>query len=133
MVLETLMIRGRNYTCSYEEEAAALHLAIEWTSEECSDECKVLICTDSQSLCRSITGLDPDITKLRMKCSRVAADLTIQWVPGHSQIAGNELADKAANDARLVDGLPGAISYGSICSIISSRVKKKEKLRHQRT
>ena len=51
IVVSRIMQRGRRLTCSYEEEACALELAITWINEHCSAQSKILICTDSKSLC----------------------------------------------------------------------------------
>jgi hypothetical protein len=118
-------------TCSYEEEATAMDLALDWTEEHCSSENSILICTDSQSLCLALGGHNPGVDELRSRISQTDSHVTVQWIPGHSEIAGNELADAAAKEATSLDELPGAISYGSICAHINAVIKDTEK--HLRT
>ena len=51
IVVDTLIERGRAFTCSYEEEACALELTAKWISEHCRQSTSILICTESKSLC----------------------------------------------------------------------------------
>ena len=46
--------RGRMITSSYDEEKAALTSCLEILEKNYPDDKKVLICTDSQSLCKAI-------------------------------------------------------------------------------
>ena len=93
-------------------------MAVEWTTAECGGDDKVVICTDSQSLCKAIEGANPDIDVLRCLLAACTAKLVIQWIPGHSDIPGNELADQAAKEATTIDEPPGPVSYGSACTLI---------------
>ena len=59
-------------------------------------------------------------------------------MPGHSNIAGNELADAAAKEATLLPSAQGAISYRSICahirqSIVDGAAHTQGKSRSRRT
>ena len=101
---ETLLARGAAFTSSFEEECAALDLAILWIKDNCTPSSRPLIVTDSQSLCRALVGSDPAISPLRTRLEQCNATVGIQWVPGHCGIDGNELADKAANEARQAPG-----------------------------
>ena len=49
--------------------------------------------------------------------------MSIQWVPGHSGIAGNELADAAAKQATTLDDEPGPITYGSACARVKAGIR----------
>ena len=119
----TLMKRGSSLTCSYAEEYAAMHLAVDWIESSCSLDERVLVVTDSQSLCESLQGYGEDIADLKTRLLACPIDLTIQWVPGHSNIVGNDLADAAAKSATSLDEPPSEIAYSSICSFIKSVVR----------
>ena len=124
-VITKLMERGRALTCSYEEEACALELAANWMSEHCAPNTKVLICTDSKSICQKLNGNSILIADLRQHLFSVPGTITIQWVPGHSDIPGNELADEAAKDATTIEATPHPISYSSVCSYIDQMIVDK--------
>jgi len=43
----------------------------------------------------------------------------LHLVPGYSKIPGNELADIAAKDATKIEGIPTAVSFSSVRSVIN--------------
>lgn len=67
---------------------------------------KVIIITDSKSSCVSLNNYNKNPTKFYEKCifklmSDTNSKVHIQWVPGHSEIKGNEEADRLAKQALL--------------------------------
>ena len=116
-ILETIMEKGSFYTCSYEEECTAMNLAVDWLIE--NNSTLTTIITDSQSLCEALLGYSPDLDDLRTKLRGLRHIVNIQWVPGHSEIVGNELADQAAKQATLLESAAQPISYNSICTQIN--------------
>ena len=122
VVIDTLTKRGSALTSSYNEESTAMDIALDWISEHCSPDTRVAIVTDSQSLCEALQGFGQDIKELRSKLTSIVADVTIQWVPGHSGIEGNELADAAAKLATTALEDPTPITYGSACAKIKATI-----------
>ena len=116
LVVENIKMKGAFYTCSYDEEVRAMEMALGWLEDHCTEPAKII--TDSHSLCEAILvdNREQDLIRLRLK--NLQFPLTIQWVPGHSEVPGNELADKAANDATDLEGNYAPITYGGICSHI---------------
>ena len=128
---ETIMKRGREITCSYEEEKEALELALDWKDENNIDD-PILVATDSQSLCQALLGTNPELSTLRSRLATSPASVTIQWIPGHSEITGNEVADAVAKHATTLDEQPGAISYKGVSALINATITDPP-ISHERT
>ncbi len=58
-IIHTSKARGAELTSSYEEEKAALLLALEWARANCPTE-RISICSDSQSLLKAIQSAAHD-------------------------------------------------------------------------
>ena len=123
--------RGAPYTCSYEEELRALEMAVGWVDDNCRPDQRVAIFTDSQSLCRALIGPSSSLDRIRERLNAVKPSLTIQWIPGHCDIPGNELADAAAKEACSEPGTC-SVSFGSSCAQISLCIKDPP-IAHERT
>ena len=119
---EQILARGAAFTSSFEEECAALDLAIDWIRDNCVPTSRPLIVTDSQSLCKALDGYDPAISPLKSRLESCEAVVGIQWVPGHCGIAGNELADRAANEARTYPTPSRHTSYKGILPAIKKAI-----------
>ena len=122
-IVETIKILGAPLTCSFEEERRAIQRAVEWIEEHLSNSDSAAIFTDSQSICTALLGTSPALDDLRSKINNLRAHIIIQWIPGHSNIPGNELADLAAKSASTIQGENPGISYASICALIKEKSK----------
>ena len=122
-VLHTVMKRGSRITCSYGEEHTAMQLALDWVSDNCQVDDNVLICTDSQSLCLALCAHVSKIAHIRARLQTIVARTCVQWIPGHSDVVGNELADAAAKRATTLDEPPGPVTFRSACAFIDSKIK----------
>jgi len=134
-VIHTIEKRGRALTSSYEEEAHAMKVALEWIRRHVTDPAtSVLICTDSQSLCTALESNNPtpSIGDIRLLLTTIKARLAIQWVPGHCDLPGNELADAAAKEAAASTDDTEPISFESACTTIKTTITDGEPT-HQRT
>ena len=59
-VVTTIKTKGRTFTSSYEEEAAAMKTALSWTLTNANHHSiTVLFCTDSKSLCEALISSHP--------------------------------------------------------------------------
>ena len=122
IVIDTLMKRGSILTSSYNEEHTAMHLALDWIDDNCLPEEVIAIVTDSKSLCDALHGYGSDTKMLRRRLLTSRAKVVVQWVPGHSGVEGNELADTAAKAATLLDEDPTEIPYGCARSLIKRSI-----------
>ena len=120
-IVDVLKQKGAKYTCSYGEEEDAMGLAMDWLEINLTQN--ALIITDSKSVCDGLVHMNTDLAPLLLRLNNYQNELTIQWVPGHCGIAGNELADQAAKEAAEQDGRFSAISYKSICAKIKQVTK----------
>jgi ribonuclease HI len=123
--IDTIQVKGAARTSSYEEEVEALSAACDWISANNAPGGKILICTDSLSLCQALEAMNEGIDSILKKISECDADITVQWVPAHTGIPGNEAADAAAKKATTLDGPGRPVSYSSLCAIAKQSIKDK--------
>ena len=114
--------KGALHTSSYEEEYSAMKSALEWIVEHGADYPKILICTDSQSLCKAILGSGTDADELKLLLADCVPDVAIQWIPGHSDIPGNDLADECAKEATKLEGVGRGVSFRGIVPAINAAI-----------
>ena len=49
-IIDTLGMRGADFTCSYKEELEAMKMAAQWIKDNSKGQDSIMVCTDSQSL-----------------------------------------------------------------------------------
>ena len=102
-VVTIIKNKGRTFTSSYEEDAAAMESALAWTSTNANHPSNsILFCTDSKSLCEALISSNPRISSIHDCIKSILSSIFIQWITGHSAIPGNDLADKAAKEATTI-------------------------------
>ena len=133
-VVETLVERGAALTCSFEEEKRALEMSVDWIERmQLTASNTVAVFTDSQSLCNGLLSHTPVLDEIRMRMNRVRAQLTVQWIPGHCNIPGNEIADAAAKLAtKCTVGKSSCVTYKSACALVKE-ITKDPPISHPRT
>ena len=103
-VVITIKTKGRTFTSSYEEQAAAMKPALSWTSTNANlPSISILFYTDSKSLCEVLISFHPRTFSIQNSINSISSSISIQWIPSHSAIPGNDLADKAAKKAITID------------------------------
>ena len=95
----TIKTKGRKFTSSNEEEAAAMESTLLWTSTN-TNYCSIslLFCADSKSLYEALISSNPWTSSIHNSINLILSSIFIQWIPGHSAIPGNYLANKAAKE-----------------------------------
>ncbi len=125
-VVDRLLQKGASLTSSFAEEMRAMIMALGWIGENCREGGHVLILTDSKSLCSALIGQNTQVDHVRRTLNELSSivDITIQWVPGHCGVPGNELADIAAKEASELPGadIPAPISFSTHRDLIERTV-----------
>ena len=100
-VIAKLRKRGRVITSLFDEEKAAMLTAVSWLT--CNQQCgtTAVICTDSQSLCTALWKRNNSTAGIRSYLDSHHSKVIIQWIPEHSDVAGNELADSESRKAAV--------------------------------
>ena len=126
VTIDKIKTKGRIITYSYEEEKEAMDSAIKWLEKNTVEEHdKVLICIDSQSLTAALDNESPDVASLCRRLDAMDRHIDIQWVPGHMDIPGNELADKFANEATELEDDAQPTSLKAAKAVIKRTLKDK--------
>ena len=121
-VIHTIRRKGANYTSSYEEEVDGMLTAAVWISLFCQKDASILICTDSQSLCMALDSYNVETSPIRSALHNRTKPVTIQWIPGHSEVPGNDLADAAAKAGTELQGASRPTSYRASCMMVKKSV-----------
>ena len=100
-----------------------MQMALMWVEKHLTADNSVAVFTDSQCLCMALLGNHSSLDTMRNRINSIKAKITIQWIPGHCGIAGNEAADAAAKSAAKIPGPAHPISYNSACTIIKKITK----------
>ena len=134
IVIENIRGKGASRTSSFEEEVEAAKLAVRWICEQSgADRSTVItIATDSQSMCKALRAHGDGMDELWNEMDGLPCKVIFQWIPGHSDICGNELADAEAKGAAQMDGDQRAVSFNAIKADIKNLVQAKPP-EHQRS
>jgi ribonuclease HI len=112
----------------YNGELEAITQAMEYASEQASPNQHYYIYADNQaSLLRLKTpsdnpGQDCQIraTLASELASNKGAKITLNWVPGHTEIPGNELVDKLAKEATKLEPISDTTSF----AVLGTKIKQ---------
>ena len=77
VVMGTMRRKGAALTSSYEEEVQAMEDAVSWIVENGEDGQRIVVATDSQSLCSALRFGGEEVAGLRGKLQRCSAEVVI--------------------------------------------------------
>ena len=121
--MDKILSRGAAYTSSFEEELWAAISAAKWCQEYQAPSDHIVVATDSQSLCQALNGYGPVVEHLKQQLDLCPGRITFQWIPGHADIPGNELADANAKLAASQETFPRGNTLRGILPLIRDQVK----------
>ncbi len=98
VIIDTSNMHGAELTIFYEEEKAALLLALGWARTSCPTE-RISICSDSQSRLKAIQSGANDTQSIRRRLDNRKGPTTLIWIPGHKSIPDNEATGELAKAA----------------------------------
>jgi ribonuclease HI len=119
---------------AFDGEIAAIKLALSKVLHEHQNIDKIVILTDSKASIESIMNCmnhtkSKDVAKCRSliyALKYMDKTVTLQWIPSHCNIEGNELADQLAkNGASSIAVECKTVSFYGVKSIIKSNIKTK--------
>ena len=88
---------------------------------------KAVFLSDSLSALQSLTSETPDDSQKRLMDNvnelAQSTKVVLQWIPAHTGIVGNEIADQLAKEGRKKDKPSSHLSYKEIRTLIRNRQK----------
>ena len=111
----------------------AVESALSWTLTNANHHSNaVLFCTDSKSLCETVISSHLRTFSIHNSINSISSSILILWIPVHSSIPGNDLADKAAKEATTIATdtiLP--ISLSSSIQVINEAIRDAPPIRER--
>ncbi|GFR79424.1 RNA-directed DNA polymerase from [Elysia marginata] len=113
------------YSTNYKAEAEAPQEAAKvLVKSEATHHAKVVLLTDARSVldelestkCPEVNALAQAITTL----SLIASKLDLQWIPGHVDIFGNDVAEKLAKESGMMEQIQHKPSYNEAKTLMNS-------------
>ena len=124
-VQEVIQRAGAALTCSFRTEIQALRLAVNGIIERTPTS--AIVYTDSQSAVKALesgritTDLEVEELKRELWEASDKTEVSIQWIPAHIGIPGNEVADAMALTAREMNREDRPVDMGTMKCMIQRK------------
>jgi len=120
--------RGGALASTYEAEVEGLKLALSWIKDAGPSVVgPVMVCTDCRGIVEGLAAChgadDVEIAELRELLDDAHVAVSLQWVPGHVGLEGNEWADREAREA--TKGRRVKVKEGEGVSLASAKARIK--------
>ena len=97
--------------------------ALIWTSTNVNHpSITILFCTDSKSLCEALISSSLRTFSIHNSINSISSSIFIHWIPGHSAIPGNELANKVAKEATTI-ATKSSVSFSSSIQVFNEAIR----------
>ena len=127
------LIKLSDITTVFQAELVAIAKAVRYLIDSASPGENYRICSDSKSGLEAIKNIyvenkvAPEVIYCHEELQKLlekGVTITLDWVPGHANISGNEMADTAAKQASIEDGQPLASVTPRMVNQIGEVIKK---------
>ena len=123
------------YSTNYKAEAEALKTAAAHIETSTHASLKVVLLTDALSVLQALqsnrdTELNDLSTALASLCRR--HEVTLQWIPSHCNLPGNEAADSLAKEGTTKEQVDRSTSYPEVKTILKAKQHSKWRHKHPR-
>ena len=123
------------YSTNFKSEAEALKTAAAHIEASTHASLKVVLLTDALSVLQALqSNRDTEIndlsTALVSLCRR--HEVTLQWIPSHCNLPGNEAADSLAKEGTTKEQVDRSTSYPEVKTILKAKQHSKWRHKHPR-
>ena len=131
---ESHSIPTGKYSTNYKAEIVALEHAVSLLLDrDTSALPHIVLLTDAKSVLQALASKQDENTQhlKSLLCNlNSKTKLTVQWVPGHCNVPGNEIADSLAKTGSKLDQVENNITFPEIKTITKATIKQRWRDNH---